>query len=413
MSKKKGHKKGYKRQKYRKKVESTMPSIGLRENKATLVFKAIDSLFFRESRPMESMGELQSTFPPSVQTLAGAVRTLIGETQQVNWHEFNADHELAKIIGYGDDLGALSFQGAWLAYNGERLFPTPCLLMEKNEEENKSLYRLAISEDTLYCDLGKKVRLPYLPKKAQGSKPLENTWLTKLGLEEILKGKLPNSKHIKRASDIFHTESRVGIARNNAQRTTEEGMLYQTEHIRLNDKLTIELDAAGLPDTLPHSVMVRLGGEGRSAHVMAQQKAVSIHAPQVNKNTQGIILYLVTPLCYTKNTESEPLPSFVRHETETQTIWKGTLNGISLILHSAVTGKYQRDGGWNLAKQQPRVAHSLVPAGSAFFCIAENADHQAAIAALHNTQIGDRTEYGLGHIMTGLWQNISSTDNQG
>ncbi|WP_308874159.1 type III-B CRISPR module-associated Cmr3 family protein [Thiothrix subterranea] len=59
------------------------------DGKATLVFNATDTLFFRESRPMEALGEAQSVFPPPVRTLAGAVRTLIGEHFQVQWHEFD------------------------------------------------------------------------------------------------------------------------------------------------------------------------------------------------------------------------------------------------------------------------------------------------------------------------------------
>ena len=80
--------------------------------KQTVSFNAVDTLFFRESRPMESQGELQSVFPPPIRTLAGALRTLIGENAGVNWSHFKATDELANIIGYGDDLGQLSLQGA-------------------------------------------------------------------------------------------------------------------------------------------------------------------------------------------------------------------------------------------------------------------------------------------------------------
>ena len=402
------------------------PTLGIKEGKATLVFQASDTLFFRESRPMESMGELQSTFPPSSRTLTGAVRSFIGDSKNVDWKAFDKDHTLCQHIGFGDDLGPLTFQGAWLAWQGERLYPTPQLLLQKtnthnkeqnekqNEKHNQKIYRLALADKGTHCDLGKNVRLPCLPEGAQGSKPLENTWLTQAGLEAVLKGNRPDQHMIKTANDLFTAESRVGIARDNTSRTVEKGMLYQTEHIRPHHGLTIELDVQGLDDTLPTSAIIRLGGEARSASVSLQQKEALLPAlPNINTQTQaqieGIILYLLTPLKYTQTEDKwQPLPGFVKQESEQNqpTIWVGTLNGIELELHSAVTGKSIRDGGWDLAKHQPRTAHSMIPAGSAFFCTVKNGDHQTTITTLttlHNTHIGDMTEYGLGHLVAGLW----------
>ena len=347
------------------------------------------------------MGVLQSIFPPNVQTMAGAVRTFIGDSQNINWHEFNENHELTKIIGYSDDLGALSFQGAWLSFNGERLYPAPLLLMKKEKE----IYRLNISDKTLHCDLGKKVYLPMLPDKAQGSKPLENTWLTATGFQAVLRGETAPLDSIKTANELFETESRLGIARDNTTRAVQDGMLYQTEHIRPKTGLSIELDASGLPNTLATSATVRLGGEGRSANLTVQQKNETILTTvKPNSKTQGLLLYLLTPLKFKQSSQDwQPLPHFEKQETDEQTLWIGTLNDIEIELHSAITGKAIRDGGWDLAKHQPRTANSLIPAGSVFFCTAKNGDNNAAIQALHDTHIGDNTEYGLGHIVTGLW----------
>ncbi|QLQ32192.1 MAG: hypothetical protein HZT40_12035 [Candidatus Thiothrix singaporensis] len=53
-------------------------------------FKALDTWFFRESRPMESIGgsELLSAFPPSPRTLSGAVRSVVGEHKQADWQQW-------------------------------------------------------------------------------------------------------------------------------------------------------------------------------------------------------------------------------------------------------------------------------------------------------------------------------------
>lgn len=372
------------------------------KGQVTLSFNATDTLFFRESRPMESMGELQSVFPPPVRTLAGAIRTLIGEHMRVDWREFDANHPLVAHIGFGDDLGTLRFQGAWLVWEEQRLYPAPLTLMQK---EGRVVGALQLETKGIWCDLGKNVRLPKLPQGVEaGCKPLENTWLTADGLKAVLQGSLPKTEHIKKASELFGRESRVGIARDNITRTVEKGLLYQTQHIRPHQPLSIELDVTGLPETLPQNAIIRLGGEGRTAGINVKAVSQTLpKAPEV-KNAQGLLLYLLTPLSIQPaGKEWQPLPGFTREKRNNQTVWIGTLNGIELELHGAVTGKALREGGWDMAKHQPRAVTSLIPAGSAFFCTAKNGDTQAAIQALHNTQIGELSAYGYGHLAAGLW----------
>lgn len=369
----------------------------------TLTFNATDTLFFRESRPMESMGELQSVFPPPMRTLAGAIRTLIGETNGVNWQDYerNPQNPVRQIIGYSDDLGALRFEGAWLACGGERLYPAPLHLLKKDDK----LHRLELDHNGIWCDLGKKVRLPKLPDddEAKGSKPLENTWLTRAGFESVLNGNKPTIDQLKTAKDLFERESRLGIARDNATRSVQEGMLYQTQHIRPHADLSIEVDVTGLPDTMPQNAIIRVGGEGRSASISVKQANNALPKGKAGKGKAdtGIALYLLTPL----NMPQGTYLGFTCEERDTHTVWTGTLNGIALELHGAVTGKALREGGWDMANRQPRAVTSLIPAGSVFFCKIINGDTAAAINALHNQHIGTLTAYGYGHLAVGVWND--------
>ena len=81
-------------------------------------FSALDTWFFRESRPMESIGgsELQSGFPPSPRTTSGAIRHLVGQKHNVNWSKWNKPDEyvdLKSTIGDANSLGKLRFNGPW------------------------------------------------------------------------------------------------------------------------------------------------------------------------------------------------------------------------------------------------------------------------------------------------------------
>jgi CRISPR-associated protein Cmr3 len=416
--------------------------IGVVNGKATLSLSAIDTLFFRESRPMEAQGELKSVFPPPMRTLAGAIRRLIGEIKEVNWQAFEyvvgarvkennfteQEIEVAKavkeIIGY-DNLGQLRFKGAWLAWKDQRLYPAPLILMQKDQQYS----RLQLSDKPLQCDLGKKVRLPQLEKGQEGSKPLSNAWLTAAGFKKVLNNKCPIfDKEIEKseviyAKDLFERESRLGIARDNQSKSVKEGLLYQTEHIRPKAALSVQLDVEGLPSDLPSSStsIIRLGGEGRSASLTTlkpdQYEIPLPSSPPKNKLAEGLLLFLLTPLKFKQNPNDwQPLPEFEKAESFInnkgckiqQTVWKGKIKDVELILHSAITGKVKREGGWDMAKHAPRNVESLIPEGSVFFCTLDGKENSAenihiAIKELHNIQIGEMQAYGFGHLAAGLW----------
>lgn len=404
-------------------MQQKMPPVDYNKP-VTLRFNAIDTLFFRESRPMESMGELQSVFPPPVRTLAGAVRSLIGETLGIQWNEFSEKHPHAAIIGYGEKLGNLRLKGAWLAWEGKRLYPAPLHILKKDN----NFFQLNLAQEGTWCDLGRCVRLPKLPESKseksennpKGSKPLENTWLTYEGLVTVLAGNTPTKDQIKNANELFERESRLGIARDNATGTVQKSMLYQTQHIRPKAELSIELDVTGLAeDYLPNKGMLRLGGEGRSASVEITSKIADLPAGKTAET--GIALYLLTPLPINWNIGSgenwQPLPGFKRVQPDDITpnkdckqsgqitTWRGELNGIELELHGAVVGKAIREGGWDMAAHKPRAVTSLIPAGSVFFCKILKGNAQDAIKALHDKNIGTLTEYGYGHLAVGVWKD--------
>lgn len=385
-------------------------------------FSALDSLFFRESRPMESVGgsELSSIFPPPARTLAGAMRTTLAETstEGVDWKAYASDtnHPLRQVIGYGDDMGPLCIKGVWLNHNGERLYPAPGNLVGKRADKEKNRITItkfmSLSEAT-QCDLGNGVRFSTLPEGFEGAKPLSGSfWLTSSGFQALLKGEEPASNQLMEQSegvveDLYITDPRVGIARDNNLHVVKKGLLYQTRHIRLKENISIEVEATGLPEQQSGShPLVRLGGEGRLAGVKINNKpAHFISAPEADNNTLGLILYLLSPAQFnTPPDVYEPLPGFIKNDEGGTTIWQGSINSIPLTLHSVVAGKAHREGGWDMAQHKPRPVKSLVPAGSAYYCtVDDHATLSDAITALHGVQIGEEQALGRGKIAAGLW----------
>ena len=364
-------------------------------------FDPLDSWFFREARAFDTSGshELSSLFPPPARTVAGAIRTLIGETQSVDWERFAQAGEypdLKQQIGAGDNLGQVKITGPYPLWNGKRLYPAPLHLLAKAQE-----YVFLKPGEPVVCDLGK-VRLPEKPRNSlPGAKPLENAWLNRADLHRVLSGEFPQTVYY--AKDLYDTEPRLGIARNHAQRTAADGLLYQTRHVRPRLELAIGAIVSGIaPELHPDQGVIRFGGEGRASAVTVETTVPQWTPPVI---TGGRLLLALLTHADFGGDELLPgwlLPGFAPDRQGDVSVWRGQLHGIDLILHSAVLGKAAREGGWDLLHQQPRPVVSLIPAGSVYFCTVVG-DPKAAIDALHGQHIGSDTALGRGELAVGLW----------
>lgn len=346
-------------------------------------FDPLDTWFFREARGFEMSGgtELNSLFPPPARTVAGAIRTWIGEQRGVDWARFldHADYaELRALIGDGDSLGQLQFTGPYPLWNDERLYPAPLHLLAKDDA-----YQFLEPGDPVRCDLGDAVRLPQLKAPLMGAKPLEDAWLSAENLQQVLQGKAP--KEVIKANDLYTEEHRLGIARDNKTRTGREGLLYQTRHLRPRPELAIGAETCGLPaDWSPKPDVMRFGGEGRPTAVQVSPTAPApLPVPKIVG--RNLLLMLLTPADFGGTWELPTWPE------------------IPLKLECAVLGKTMREGGWDLARQRPRAVRSLVPAGSVYFCTLETGDVTAAVTALHGKHIGLDTALGRGELAVGTW----------
>ncbi len=386
-------------------------------NTTTWRFGAFDTWFFRESRPMDSIGgsELASIFPPSATTLVGAIRTTIGEHAGVtDWSRYptaDAYAELRKQIGTNEQMGKLGIKGPWLACEHsdgvQRLYPAPLNLAAKFQKDKVvQVHRLGIGAPCT-CDLGEQLRLPTTPKKLKGLKPLPGYWITGKTLTEILAGHTPRPETLINEKQLLHREPRLGIARDNRTRTVEEGLLYQTSHVRPAHGLSIEVDVTGVPASLhPGNGIIRLGGEGRGAHFQTGgAMAKGIEAGTIKGHPHGLILMLLTPLAVVDTANPMPLPGFERKETATGTCWCGHIGTIPLTIHCAILGRCLRQGGWDLAAGAPRPVRSLIPPGSLFYATLDSGDLDEARQTIAQARIGSDNDIALGRgqLIAGIW----------
>lgn len=367
-----------------------------------LKFSAFDTLFFREARPMESVGAkpLQGRFPPTARTVAGAVRSVIGEAMRVDWDAYrkgDAQQQAVRdIIGSADSdgIGALDLHGAFPMLGDERLYPAPLHLLHHAAE--KKYVRLQPGA-AVSCDLGK-VYLPEMTPALPGAKPLENCWLTGADLAHVLSGGQPDN--IIPQGALFTAEARLGIALNNVTRSAEDGKLYQTVHARVQDNVSIGVEVAGMPESLAlQNAVLRLGGEGRFAHVASCPVSPEFAASKPD-NAKGLLLMLCSAADFSGNWR--PIGFTEQVDAHGATVWQGAIAGVTLRIQCAVLGKSQREGGWDMQKHQSRPAVSLIPAGSVYFCQVEG-ELQHAAQQLNGKKIGNDTTLGRGELAVGYW----------
>lgn len=382
------------------------------------LFQAVDTWFFREARAHEAVGvgQLDSQFPPPVSTLMGAVRTALGDLAGIDWQRFATEQEYFNWLGDGGQLGAMSVNGPHLYLADKPLYAVPAdLLAGMGDDAQQQFSRLRIGEP-VRSDLGF-VALPELNDAPLGSKPLAGVWLTSAGMARWQAGECPRQDQLVWRKDHISNEPRLGIGRDNRTATVQEGLLYQTLHLRFHSdsELRIGLELDGVPEEvagrLPSVTGLRLGGEGREAHVSIEPLHASQVAdvPHTESGDRGLILMLETPGVFLTDGQAQwCLPGFtaVQNEAGLTTHWQGSIADVELKLISVAMDRSQRVGGWDQRQRKPKAVTSRVAPGSLFYCeLADpSAGLQGALEALEGQQVGEDQAWGMGRLRVGRWR---------
>ncbi len=389
------------------------------------LFEQIDSWFFRESRSMDGSGAsiLSSLFPPPSKTLLGAIRSQIGHQYHLEnntcWGNFKDGDDLSKIIGYADRCDPLKVFGTflWNAEEKQLYFPCP---MNVLKEKSKGYGFFTLGEPVV-CDMGN-VRLPSL-NFAKGQKAMEAVWIGADQMDKVLKG-IPPEKVVA-ARDMIVSDPRLGIARDNRTRMIQKSNLYQTSHIRMKKEWFLYMGMGGISQDaqryVPTGNMIRLGGEARMAYVSQAPEELCPclklpAAPQPQETTRCLVLSLVTPLpVFSSDDKSPPLPGrnfAAGKDKENESFWQGRVAGdgqdnagTEVKVVSAVVGKPERVGGWDVRHHCSLPVRSFIPAGSCWYLDVENQQQaKKVVNALHGSYLttGNDRALGYGQVLVGL-----------
>lgn len=350
-----------------------------------LFLEPIDVWFFRDNKPFTAAQNFvaRSVFPPSPQTVLGALRTAHLEQIGVNWAKFGRG-EVQTEVGTPDSLNGFAIQAPFVAryLNGkvERLFPAPLDLLHSKETGAYSLLKPASA-------LSWHTNKPFddwrpLEGGGTGFKEAEG-WLSESQFLDYLDRKAALGK-LHASNVIFEREGRVGLALDYSRRANRGGHFYHAEFIRMREGFGL-LAGVNKPLFAEHGVL-NLGGESRSAYY---RRLKPEHAPQsLHRYKQGNVrVILLTPAYFSGGWQPK---------SGDWSPWVGKGKLVSLAI-----GKPQPLSGWDVARNRARPLYNYLPAGSVFFF--EGAELTGKSFTETPNGALDHGASGFGMFATGTW----------
>ncbi len=381
-----------------------------------------DTCFFRDGKPFTSgeQTEAATLFPPLPSTLFGALRSAyIAEN---GWNAFlHGDFE--QIIGTKDNYQHASFhlKGIFIGDSTGKVYsPLPYDFVVDKEEVKKNVpnvdaYPLRLEQIASNSPFSDVLMNTEHPEKTV-EYPSDGAYMQQQYLRQYLLGQYTGIKAIT-PKRFFDVEPKIGIARNTATMTAEEGHLYRLNMIRLKagmlndeDRYHFLTDVEGIKFSASEG-MLKFGGE-QKAFVYKQVE----HRPMIDytesekqefinaiKKTGGVFkLYFATPALWN---HADGWRANWMNIGEDRQSYTNPQNGNSVTcqLLTATSGKYQLVGGWDMAANRPKTMYRAVPAGAVYYLKLLAGEPETLFDLFHNQNLSDfRAQEGFGLAYIGV-----------
>ncbi|MEU4828517.1 type III-B CRISPR module-associated Cmr3 family protein [Actinomadura sp. NPDC023710] len=256
-----------------------------------LLFEPLDTVTVRDGRPFDAgQDSVARTVLPSPTTMGGAVGAAYGASPGAG----------LRASARGIEVPA-QLMGPLVVNRHERLlWPVPQdVVMEQDaaERARHGISGHAPSPTRLRVESAPPGVVHDLPGMSgclvgEGD-PVDGWWETR-ALGTYLAGGGPSSRIV--WSPPWRTERRVGLAGDQDGRAME-GMLYSTEHLRLDPGAGFGVRCLDGPGAAL-APTVAFGGRGRGAQVHTMATAPQLPAPAATAQDGRLLLYLATPAVF-------------------------------------------------------------------------------------------------------------------
>lgn len=354
-----------------------------------LFIEPVDVWLFRDGKPFDALSDhhARSLFPPYPTVIQGAIRSHHLVVKNIDLRNPTAIRE---TVGTVEDFGPLRLRGPFIAKkeNGKitRYFPVPADVVPDKKAGVYRLLKPRLRRDMSYVLTNAPDDLPMLlwpPEDCEPSKEGFGHWLAEADLLRCLAGERAMSM---RSEELFVRESRLGIGRDDATRTTREGALYEVEFIRPCPGVGLWVQVEGY-DGWPQVGTMRLGGEGRGAHFEQIEPLLGWFQPP-NPLPPRFKVYFASP-------------TYFEDGWKPKEGWSRFFDG-HVKLQAVALSRYESIGGFDWASGDQKAARRYVPAGSVYYFTAEGS--ACLNSNLINGAISDRwSEIGFGQVIITEW----------
>jgi CRISPR-associated protein Cmr3 len=395
-----------------------------------------DVLLFRDARPFAAGQSFvaRSSFPPHPQTMQGALRTAIMEANEVDFRRYNNENDstystLRQALGNHRNLGELQLRGPFVCRLTDGKPPEILVPLPRDVQVNKRHELVSVLQPSR--ELGNRLhtRTPFddwqplvrpdpnadLPEADPGKFEYRNYWLTTKLFGKYLDGKPLSFKGLIPQSQLFESESHLGLGISATTRTAVESMLYRAEFTRpYNKPVYPDRDKETEPDQsyrtallleqqftqdvdealyLSDNGYLTLGGEGRFAAV--RQSSDFTYPFEDKRSAMRLKLVLLTPAYFSGGWQ----PS--------DTDWSPWLENARLV--SIAAAEPQVISGWDIARGQAKPLYRYMPAGSVYYFESADGTNPVAIKRDYLTESRPdesetyRQQAGFGVFAAGTW----------
>ena len=331
----------------------------------------LDVLMIRGNKSFGGDGQHgEAVMPPWPSLFAGAFRSAVLGKDAGQLASFaHADDRLAgkmgAVLGSRDEPGSFAINWLSLAMLGaeagvpQAIVPLPADLVAFDVPRAGTLVSLQPTAASAGCMTSGELPLVAHLRIARQAKPQAGRWLDAAGLAAHLRGELP--ARTLSSADLFKRETRLGIALDGGSRTAADGALYTSEAIALGQTVGFLVGCEGDDGQLPKSGHLRLGGDGKGASYHTMSFAAPVVPRQEIAASRRFRIILATPGVFADGW----LPEGVTHRGSGDYRLQG--DGFSARLACAAVPRFDTISGWDLARQQPKTAQRVAPAGSVYW----------------------------------------------
>lgn len=337
----------------------------------SLFLQPLDVLYLRGNKLFGEAGSYgEATMPPWPSLAAGAIRSRMMADADSDFASFAQgqrlrDDGLHRALGTPASPGTFTvtdFRVARRLADGrvEACYPLPADVVVQEIANTISVHALrpcalAVGIEGSAATL----QVPVLAENAR-AKSKGGYWLLQSGWLEYLAGRSLTENHLVKITDLWKTDSRIGIALDQTSRSTADGALFTADAIALCKDVGFVVSVNGAQGHLPVNGLVRLGGDGRAAAVRPAAHTMATPDLAAIGTTRRFRLVLTTPGIFPKGWA---LPGLTQDGYEHLWHW----SGIKARLISAAVPRAEVVSGWDLVTRQPKPAQRIAPTGSVYW----------------------------------------------